>query len=79
MTDTLDESDEFKAKVRKALSPVLGGKAYVIVVDASTLDDLKDGTSRIHIIAPEYQMGILTRGLIETAKQIQYSDWEDDD
>lgn len=66
---------ELRRQVRKALSPVLGMKPYVLVVDASTLDDLKADTENIYIISPEYQRGILTRGLLDTAKEIDAGTW----
>ena len=59
MSGLLDDEEnachpDLKADVRKALSKVLGGKPYVIFVDCTSLDDMKDDTVDVHLIAPEY-------------------------
>lgn len=67
--------EQLRKQVREALAPVLGVKPYMLIVDASTLDDLKTGDENIYIITPEYQRGILTRGLLYAAKDIETGGW----
>lgn len=57
MTNYLDDEantchSDLRADVRKALSPVLGGRPYVIYVDCTSLDDMKNDTVDIHLITP---------------------------
>lgn len=84
MEDLKDSSDktpegsayeQLRKQVREALAPVLGVKPYMLIVDASTLDDLKTDDENIYIITPEYQRGILTRGLLYVAKDIETGLW----
>lgn len=76
MSGLLDDEEnechpDLKADVRKALSKVLGGKPYVIFVDCTSLDDMKDDTVDMHLIAPEYQSIVTTRGITEYGMDIQ--------
>ena len=76
MSGLLDDEEnachpDLKADVRKALSKVLGGKPYVIFVDYTSLDDMKDNTVDIHLITPEYQSMVATRGITEYGMDIQ--------
>ena len=76
MSGLLDDEEnachpDLKADVRKALSKVLGGKPYVIFVDCTSLDDMTDNTVDIHLITPDYQSVVATRGITEYGMDIQ--------
>ena len=78
MTDYLDDEantchPDLRADVRKALSPVLGGRPYVIYVDCTSLDTMRTDEVDIHLITPEYQSRVTTRGVTEYGMDIQKS------
>lgn len=78
MTDYLDDEantchPDLRADVRKALSPVLGGRPYVICVDCTSLDNMRNDEVDIHLITPEYQSLVTTRGVTEYGMDIQKS------
>lgn len=71
------ETAALRGKIRKALSPVLGAKPYVIVIDATSMEQMKNDEDNIYVFTPEYQRGILTDGLLETARHIRAGSWVD--
>lgn len=62
--------DRTETMIRAALSPVLGVKPYVIIIDHSTLEDTDDDKTNIQIAYPKYQPQTVVRGLIEFARDI---------
>lgn len=73
------ESEQLEQQVRDALSHVLSSKAYVVVIDRTTLDDLKDEAWRLGVYAPEYQSPITTAGLLTLAQDTVHVPLEADD
>lgn len=86
MSTTLDdepsdeqESSELEKRVREALSTVLFAKSYVVIVDRTTLDDLKDDSWRLGVYTPEYQSPVTTAGLLTLAQDTVRVPLEADD
>lgn len=75
----VNDTEMLQQRVRRALSPVLGTKPYVIVIDRSTLDDLKDESWRLDVYAPEYQSPVTTAGLLTLAQGTVHNPLEEDD
>ncbi|TPF92904.1 hypothetical protein BW14_07000 [Bifidobacterium sp. UTBIF-68] len=73
------ESSELEQRVREALSTVLAAKSYVVIVDRTTLDDLKDDSWRLGVYTPEYQSPITTCGLLALAQDTCHVPLEADD
>ena len=75
----MTEAEDMETRILKALSPILGVKPYVVIVDRSTLDDLHDKSWRLGVYTPEYQSPITTCGLLAVAEDTQRMSVEDDD
>lgn len=73
------ESSELEKRVREALSTVLAAKSYVVIVDRTTLDDLKDDSWRLGVYTPEYQSPVTTAGLLTLAQDTVHVPLEADD
>lgn len=50
----MTETEDMETRVRKALSPILGVKPYVVIVDRSTLQDIRGFVAfgRVHARIP---------------------------
>lgn len=48
----MTETEDMETRVRKALSPILGMKPYVVIVDRSTLQDMHEDLWRLGVYTP---------------------------
>lgn len=65
--DSDDDAMKMAESVRAALSPVLGAKPYVVVVDDTTFEQLAEETTSVVVIQPKYQRDVIGHGLIDYA------------
>ena len=75
----MTETEDMETRVRKALSPILGVKPYVVIVDRSTLQDMHEDLWRLGVYTPEYQSPVTTCGLLSLAEDMMHVPVESDD
>ena len=75
----MTETEDMETRGRKALSPILGVKPYVVIVDRSTLQDMHEDLWRLGVYTPEYQSPVTTCGLLSLAVDMMHVSVESDD
>lgn len=68
----MTEIEDMETRVRRTLSPILGVKPYVVIVDRSTLQDMYEDLWRLGMYTPVYQSPVTTCGLLSLAEDMMH-------
>lgn len=71
------DGDPLTGQVRNALAPVLKAMPYVLIVDATTLEQMNDNQCDLRVVTPHYQRDVMTTGLLESVRQMRTAEWGD--
>lgn len=75
----MTEIEDMETRVCRALSPILGVKPYVVIVDRSTLQDMYEDSWRLGVYTPVYQSPVTTCGLLSLTEDMMHVPVESDD